>query len=164
MAKVLNLAFSVKNASFTNYRYLPIRLKRPFFTTFEHAHTDTWPHGLFIARPLVERGLIHILLVVYRFVSFMERTMHLRKVCPQCNTILHARWSVCGCGHAFPLKRKGQCIADKLKSQVMKRKRTLETELETLLRRQKDKVRKVSMRAPETAEETLHRKESNYGK
>ena len=123
--------------------------------------------GLFIARPLVERGLIHILLVVYRFVSFMERTMHLRKVCPQCNTILHARRSFCGCGHAFPLKRKGQCIADKSKSQVMKRKRTLETELETLLRRQKDKVRKVSMRASETAEETLHRKESNkknYGK
>ena len=84
--------------------------------------------------------------------------MHLRQVCPQCNTILHARLSICGCGHAFPLKRKGQCIADKSKSQVMKRKRKLETELE---RRQKDKVRKVSMRAYETAEETLHRKESN---
>ena len=43
----------------------------------------------------------------------------------------------------------------------MKHKRMLETELETLLRRQKDKVHKVSMRASETAEETLHRKESN---
>ena len=31
----------------------------------------------------------------------MERTMHLRKVCLQYYTILHTRWSVCGCSHAF---------------------------------------------------------------
>ena len=49
----------------------------------------------------------------------MEGNMRLRKVCPQCNTILHARRSVCGCGHAFPSKRKAQCIADKEKLQVI---------------------------------------------
>ena len=53
--------------------------------------------------------------------------MRLRKICPQCNTISHVRRSVCGCGHAFRLM------------QVMKRKRTLETELDTLLGREKYK-------------------------
>ena len=62
--------------------------------------------------------------------------MRLRKVCPQCNTILHARRSVCGCGHAFLSKRKAQCIADKEKLQVMKRRRALESEGETVLRKE----------------------------
>ena len=84
--------------------------------------------------------------------------MDLRKVCLQCNTILQARRSVCGSAHAFRLKRKAQCIANKEKSQVMKRKRTLESELETLLRRETDKV---NMRASETCEETLNRQEQN---
>ena len=38
--------------------------------------------------------------------------MRPRKVRPQCNTILHARRSVCGCGHAFRLKRRAQRIAE----------------------------------------------------
>ena len=41
-----------------------------------------------------------------------NRSMRLRKVCPQCNTIVHVKWSVCDCGHAFALKkRKAWCTA-----------------------------------------------------
>ena len=89
--------------------------------------------------------------------------MRLRKVCPQCNTILHARRSVCGCGHAFPSKRKAQCIADKEKLQVMKRRRALESEGETSLRKEKDKVCKASVRTSETFEQTLYRQEHVKG-
>ena len=41
----------------------------------------------------------------------MESDRRLRKVCPQCDTAVHARRAVCGCGHAFPSKRKAQCAA-----------------------------------------------------
>ena len=38
--------------------------------------------------------------------------MRLRKVCPQCNTVVHLKRSVCDCGHAFPSKkRKARCTA-----------------------------------------------------
>ena len=77
---------------------------RPFFTTFEHAHTDTWQRG----------HVVYLLRDLWTYsysTGGIQVCMHLRKVCPQCNTILHARRSVCGCGHAFPLKRKGQCIS-----------------------------------------------------
>ena len=30
----------------------------------------------------------------------MDRDMHLRKVCPQCNTVVHVKRSCCGCGHS----------------------------------------------------------------
>ena len=34
--------------------------------------------------------------------------MRLRKVCPQCSTVIHVRRSVCECGHAFTLKREAR--------------------------------------------------------
>ena len=37
--------------------------------------------------------------------------MRLRKVCPQCSTVIHARRSVCECGHAFTLKREARITA-----------------------------------------------------
>ena len=43
----------------------------------------------------------------------------LRKVCPQCSTVIHARRSVCECGHAFTLKREARITA----SSPAKRKR-----------------------------------------
>ena len=49
--------------------------------------------------------------------------MRLRKVCPQCSTVIHARRSVCECGHAFTLKREGHITA----SSPAKRKRALES-------------------------------------
>ena len=36
----------------------------------------------------------------------------LRKVCPHCSTVVHARRVLCGCGHAFPSKRKFKSIAE----------------------------------------------------
>ena len=35
----------------------------------------------------------------------MDRDMRLRKVCLQCNTVVHVKRSCCGCGHVFTLKR-----------------------------------------------------------
>ena len=29
----------------------------------------------------------------------MDRDIRLRKVCPQCNTVVHMKRSCCGCGH-----------------------------------------------------------------
>ena len=47
--------------------------------------------------------------------------MLLRKVCPQCSTVIHARRSICECGHAFTLKREARNTA----SSPAKRKRAL---------------------------------------
>ena len=33
----------------------------------------------------------------------MDRDMRLRKVCPQCNTVVHVKRSCCGCGHSVCL-------------------------------------------------------------
>ena len=49
--------------------------------------------------------------------------MHLRKVCPQCSTVIHARRSICECGHAFTLKREARNTA----SSPAKRKIALES-------------------------------------
>ena len=49
--------------------------------------------------------------------------MRLRKACPQCSTVIHARRSVCECGHAFTLKREARITA----SSPAKRKRALES-------------------------------------
>ena len=39
-----------------------------------------------------------------------DRSMRLRKVCPQCNTEVHVKRSVCDCGHALESKkRKARC-------------------------------------------------------
>ena len=38
--------------------------------------------------------------------------MRLRKVCPQCSTVIHARRSICECGHAFTLKREARNTAN----------------------------------------------------
>ena len=49
--------------------------------------------------------------------------MRLRKVCPQCSTVIHERRSICECGHAFTLKREARNTA----SSPAKRKRALES-------------------------------------
>ena len=78
--------------------------------------------------------------------------MRLRKVCPQCSTVIHARRSVCECGHAFTLKREAHITA----SSPAKSKRALES-LEdtcTLRRQESNRTRMASMRASDT--EGLH--------
>ena len=67
----------------------------------------------------------------------MESDRRLKKVCPQCDTTVHARRAVCVCGHTFPSKRKAQCIA---KKEAMKLRRTLETEEEKFARTEQDRL------------------------
>ena len=92
----------------------------------------------------------------------MDRDMRLRKVCPQCNTVVHVKTSCCGCGHVFTLKRKVQVSADKSMGKAVKRRRALETvEDDTLRRQAQNRTRMASMRASETHEQTLRRQEQN---
>ena len=67
----------------------------------------------------------------------MEFNLRQRKVCPRCNTLVHVKRAVCGCGHAFASKRKAQCTTN----ESVKRKRASESEKET------DKVRRARRRA-----------------
>ena len=93
----------------------------------------------------------------------MDRDMRLRKVCPQCNTVVHVKRSCCGCGHVFTLKRKVQVSADKSMGKAVKRRRALET-VEDTLRRQaeaQNRTRMASMKASETHEQTLRRQEQD---
>ena len=88
--------------------------------------------------------------------------MRLRKECPQCNTVVHVKRSVCDCGRAFASKkRKAQCTAVGEPENAMKRRKTLLSEEELLVTKERDKVPKVSKRASETCEQTLHRQEQN---
>ena len=56
-----------------------------------------------------------------------NRSMRLRKVCPQCNTVVHVKsGSVCDCGHAFASKkRKARCTAVGEPENAMKRRKAL---------------------------------------
>ena len=83
--------------------------------------------------------------------------MRLRKVCPECSTVIHTRRSVCECGHAFTLKREARITA----SSPAKRKRALESLEDTLRRQESNRTYMASMRASETQEQTLERLEQN---
>ena len=91
-----------------------------------------------------------------------NRSMCLRKVCGQCNTVVHVKRSVCDCGHAFASKkRKARCTAVGEPENAMKRRKALLPEEGLLVGKESDKVRKTSKRASETREQTLHRQEQN---
>ena len=91
-----------------------------------------------------------------------NRSMRLRKVCPQCNTVVHAKRSVCDCGHAFgSKKRKVHCTANGEPENRVKCKRALPSAEESLVKKERDRVRKVTERAYETCKQLLHRKEQN---
>ena len=83
--------------------------------------------------------------------------MRLRKVCPQCSTVIHARRSVCECGHAFTLKREARITV----SSPAKRKIALDSLEDTLRRQESNRTRMASMRASETQEQTLERLDQN---
>ena len=70
-------------------------------------------------------------------------SMRLKKVCPQCSAVLHARKLACQCGHVF-----------RAKPQQNERKRLIES-------RETDNVRKAAKRACETQEEALNRQAQN---
>ena len=81
--------------------------------------------------------------------------MHLRKVCPQCNIVVHMKRSVCDCRHSFASKkRKAWCTAVGEPENAMKR---LLSEVELLVTKERDKVCKAS----ETHKQSLHRQEQN---
>ena len=88
------------------------------------------------------------------------RSMHLRKVCPQCNTVVHVKRSVCDCGHAFTSKkRKARCTTVGEPENTMKRRKALLSEEQLIVA--KETVCKASKRASATCEQTLHRREQN---
>ena len=63
-------------------------------------------------------------------------------------------------GHAFTSKkRKARCTAVGEPENKMKRRKALQFEEGLLVRKEREKVHKVSKRASETREQTLHRQE-----
>ena len=91
----------------------------------------------------------------------------LRKVCSQCSATVHVRRAVCGCGYAFPRKRrlragdvqaKKEERADRLYRANM---RASETPQETATRLKRNSARIASMRASETPQETATRMKRN---
>ena len=96
----------------------------------------------------------------FRRYAYSVRSKYLRKVGPQCNTEMHAKRSVCDCGHAFASKkRKAQCTAVGEPENAMKRRKALVSEEKLLVTKARDKVRKVSKRASETHEQAPHRQD-----
>ena len=87
----------------------------------------------------------------------MDSCTRLKKVCPQCNSSVHVKRSVCDSGFAFPLKRKVHCTSDTGKLQAVKRSRVSESEERAILKKDRDRIHKACMRASETCEQTLHR-------
>ena len=87
--------------------------------------------------------------------------MRLRKVCPQCNTVVHTMRAVCDCSHAFAsTQRKARCTAVGESENAVKRRKALVSEEELLVTKEGDKVRKASKRASETRGQTLHRQQN----
>ena len=77
-----------------------------------------------------------------------NRSMRQKKVCLQCNTVVHVKRSVYYCGHAFALKkRKAWCTAVGEPENAMERAKALLSEEELLVRKDRDKIRKASKRA-----------------
>ena len=101
-----------------------------------------------------------VILVDLGPLSFSPQSLFsMDKVCPQCSTAVNVRRAVCGCGHAFPSKRKAQ-PGNMQRSTVQCKKtnaRASETSEQTLNRRDMDQVRKTRKRASETSEQTLNR-------
>ena len=70
-----------------------------------------------------------------------NRSMRLRKVCPQCNIVVHVKRSVCDCGHAFASKkRKARCTGVGEPENTMKRRKALLSDEELLVTKDRDKV------------------------
>ena len=69
--------------------------------------------------------------------------MPLTKVCEQCSTSVNVMKSVCVCGHTFAKSS----VTRQSKRIAMKRKRAVESELETAARQCKDRDRKAQKRA-----------------
>ena len=81
------------------------------------------------------------------------------KVCPQCQTIVHARQKVCkSCQHVFRTKRKAE---QNLPDQAMKRVRVSQSDSVKSAMKAKNKLQKSTKRASETREQTLQRQQQS---
>ena len=91
--------------------------------------------------------------------------MHLRKTCPKCGAVVHAKRVVCDCSHAFACKRKARCSDDCEPKKAMKCRRVFECEEVIVQRKEEDRVCKVRERTRETHEQTLlgQGRENTYG-
>jgi len=69
--------------------------------------------------------------------------------------------TICDCGHAFALKH-GVLLLGRLNRNAIKPRKALLSEEELLVRKERDKVCKVSRKASETREQTLHRQEQKW--
>ncbi len=87
------------------------------------------------------------------------RSMRLRKTCPKCGAVEHAKRAVCDCGHAFACKRKARCSDDHEPKKATKRRRAFECEEVMVQRKEADRVRKARERMCETREQTILRQE-----
>ena len=84
--------------------------------------------------------------------------MHPIKQCPECGSKIAIKKSVCVCGHSF--KRKPPVYTTRKSKRVaIQQKRALETEKQSLQRKQADRVYQSNKRAMETHDETLYRLE-----
>ena len=79
--------------------------------------------------------------------------MRLRIVCPQCNTVVHVKRSVCDCYHAFASKARCTTVGEP--ENAMKHRKALLSEEELLVTKERDKVRKTSKGASETSSLSL---------
>ena len=81
------------------------------------------------------------------------------KVCPQCETIVHARLKVCkSCEHVFRAKRKTE---HNLPDKAVKRVRVSQSDSVKSAMKAKDKLQKATKRASETSEQTLQRQQQS---
>ena len=115
---------------------------------FEHARISEKPRGDFCRRRLCVFSPLRVFFVssvspVHCELFPMETSSasNLRKVCPQCSTTVHVRRAVCGCGYAFPSKRRAR------------------PELQAMKHERADRLHKVNVRTSETPEQTMNRQE-----
>ena len=85
----------------------------------------------------------------------------LLKSCPECNTNVHARKSMCDCGYSFALKcRTSSDTVRKSMRIAMKTKRALETD-DARYRKDQNAANVAKKRVIESSKETMHRREHN---
>ena len=80
-----------------------------------------------------------------RFRRYAHSVSNTVKVCPQCDTIVYVKRSVCDCCHAFASKkRKARCTTVGEPENAMEHRKALLTKEELLVTKERDKVRKAS--------------------
>ena len=91
------------------------------------------------------------------------RSMRLRKVCLQCNTVVNVKRSVSDCGHAFASKkRKARCTAVGEPENAMKCCKASLSEEEVLrIKRETKSAKQVRELLKHMHEQALHRQEQN---